>query len=205
MSIRSPLSAAVAAVALTQVASAAMVTFTNAPLWNFYSTNHGASVATENFNSYNGSYASGLTGSAGGIQWQAIARGGLVANSSYLAARVGDAVLTFSMAPSVQGVAGNFFATDAGLTVVPAIISVTLNDGSTYVGYSASASDFVGFYSTGASISSIAVSVAGNGPAGSYFATADNLYFAVVGGTTPAPGAFALIGAAGLVINRRRR
>jgi hypothetical protein len=106
------------------------------------------------------------------------------------------------MAPSVQGVAGNFFASDGdpNYNAVPAIISVTLSDGSSYIGFSTSAADFVGFYSTGAAISSVAISVAGS-PTGSYYATADNLYFAVV----PAPGAVALIAVAGLIGSRRRR
>ena len=204
MSIRNTLSVAAFAVALTQASSAAMVTFTNSTLWNGFSAGRGATTATENFNAYSGTYASGLSGSAGGVQWQATATGGLVAGSGFLAAQVGDAVLSFSMSPSVQGVAGNFFATDGAFNVLPAIISVTLNDGSSYIGYSASATDFVGFYSTGASISSISISVAGNGAPGTHFATADNLYFATVG-NVPAPGAIALVCAAGLFGSRRRR
>jgi hypothetical protein len=100
----------------------------------------------------------------------------------------------------VQGVAGNFFATDAAFNVLPAIIGVQLADGSSYIGYATTAADFVGFYSTGAAISSISVSVAGNLPAGTNFATVDNLYFAV-----PAPGAIALLGVAGLVSGARKR
>jgi hypothetical protein len=111
-----------------------------------------------------------------------------------------EALLTFNLAPSVQGVGGNFFATDASFGILPAIIGVTLADGSAYVGYAATAADFVGFYSTGAAISSISVSVAGNLPAGTNFATVDNLYFAV-----PAPGAIALLGVAGLVSGARKR
>jgi xanthosine utilization system XapX-like protein len=42
--------------------------------------------------------------------------------------------------------------------------------------------------------------VAGNLPAGTNFATVDNLYFAV-----PAPGAIALLGVAGLVSGARKR
>jgi hypothetical protein len=89
-----------------------------------------------------------------------------------------EALLTFNLSPSVQGVGGNFFATDASFGIVPAIIGVTLADGSSYVGYAASPPYFVGFYSTGAAISSISVSVAGDLPAGTNFATVDNLYFA---------------------------
>lgn len=200
MFIRIAFSAAAMTVAMTQAASAAMVTFTNNTLWSSFSASQGKTVATENFNSYNGFYASGLSGTAGGIQWTATAPGGLYAGLGYMSTNNAEALLTFNLSPSVQGVAGNFFATDASFNILPAIIGVTLADGSSYVGYAASAADFVGFYSTGAAIASISVSVAGNLPAGTNFATVDNLYFAV-----PAPGAFALIGVAGLVGGTRKR
>ncbi len=200
MSIRIALSAAAMTVVMTQAASAAMVTFTNATLWNGFTVAQGGSVATETFNSYNGFYLNGLTGNAGGIQWTASAPGELYAGSGFMSTNSPEALLTFNLSPSVQGVAGNFFATDANFNILPAIIGVQLADGSAYVGYAASAADFVGFYSTGAAISSISVSVAGNLPAGSNFATVDNLYFAV-----PAPGALALIGVAGIIGGSRKR
>jgi hypothetical protein len=108
--------------------------------------------------------------------------------------------LTFALSPSVQGVAGNFFGTDDSFGIVPAIVGVQLADGSSYIGYAASAADFVGFYSTGAAISSISVSASNVSGTNNIFATVDNLYFAV-----PAPGALALIGVAGLVGARRAR
>jgi hypothetical protein len=187
-------------VAMTQAASAAMVTFSNATLWNGFSAAQGASIATENFNSYNGFYVNGLTGNAGGIQWTASAPGNLYAGLGFMSTNNAEALLTFNLSPSVQGVGGNFFSTDASFNVLPAIIGVQLADGSAYVGYAASAADFIGFYSTGAAISSISVSVTGNLPAGTHFATVDNLYFAV-----PAPGAMALIGVAGLIGGSRKR
>jgi hypothetical protein len=201
MSIRIALSAAAMTVVMTQAASAAMVTFTNATLWNGFSVFQGASVATESFDAYNGFYANGLTGNAGGIQWTASAPGDLYAGSGFMSTNAPEALLTFNLSPSVQGVAGNFFSTDASFGIVPAIIGVTLADGSSYLGYAATAADFVGFYSTGAAISSISISVAGNLPAGTNFSTVNNLYFAVV----PAPGAVALIGVAGLIGGSRKR
>ena len=202
MSIRIALSAAAMTVVMTQAASAAMVTFTNATLWNGFTVAQGGSVATETFNSYNGFYLNGLTGNAGGIQWTASAPGELYAGSGFMSTNSPEALLTFNLSPSVQGVAGNFFATDANFNILPAIIGVQLSDGSAYIGYAASAADFVGFYSTGAAISNISVSVAGNLPSGTNFSTVDNLYFAV--GAVPAPGAVALIGLAALVSRRRR-
>ena len=200
MSIRIALSAAAMTVVMTQAASAAVITFTNNTLWSSFSAAQGNSVATETFNSYNGFYANGLTGNAGGIQWTASAPGDLYAGSGYMSTNAADALLTFMFSLGMQGVAGNFFATDANFNVIPAIIGVTLADGSSYLGYAATAADFVGFYSTGAAISSISISVAGNLPAGTNFATANNLYFAV-----PAPGAVALIGFAGLIGGSRKR
>ena len=200
MSIRIALSAAAMTVVMTQAASAAMVTFTNNALWSGFSAAQGNTVATETFNAYNGFYVNGLTGNAGGVQWTASAPQDLYAGSGFMSTNAPEALLTFTLSPSVQGVAGNFFATDASFAILPAIIGVQLADGSAYVGYAASAADFVGFYSTGAAISSISVSVAGNLPAGTNFATVDNLYFAV-----PAPGAIALLGVAGLVSGARKR
>ena len=200
MSIKIAFSAVAMSVVMTQAASAAMVTFTNNTLWTNFAASQGSAVATETFDSYNGFYLNGLTGNAGGIQWTASAPGELYAGSGYMSTNSADALLTFTLSPSVQGVAGNFFATDASFNILPAIIGVQLADGSAYVGNATSLSDFVGFYSTGASISSISITTLGNLPAGTNFATVNNLYFAV-----PAPGAVALIGLAGLIGGSRKR
>ena len=201
MSFKIAFSAVAMATVMTQAASAAMVTFTNNTLWtNFAASQGNSAVATETFDSYNGFYLNGLSGNAGGIQWTASAPGELYAGSGFMSTNSAEALLTFTMSPSVQGVAGNFFSTDASFNIIPAIIGVQLADGSAYVGNATSLSDFVGFYSTGASISSISITVAGNLPAGTNFATVNNLYFAV-----PAPGAAALIGLAGLIGGSRKR
>jgi len=203
MSFRIALSAAAMTVVMTQAASAAVVTFTDNTLWTSFSTAQGSSVATETFNAYNGFYTNGLTGNAGGIQWTATAPGNLYAGLGYMSTNNAEALLTFNLSPSVQGVGGNFFSTDASFNFLTAIIGVSLADGSAYLGFASSPAAFIGFYSTGAAISSISVSVAGALPAGTNFATVDNLSFAV---PVPAPGAFALIGVAGLVgISRKRR
>ena len=108
----------------------------------------------------------------------------------------------FRLLTGVQGVGGNIFGTDISFNVVPCIIQVTLADGSSYVNYATTALDFVGFYSTGAAISSISISAMPGMPGGGdVYPTANNLYFAAV----PAPGAIALLGVAGLVGGRRRR
>ena len=186
---------------MTQAASAAMITFTNNTLWSGFVASQGKTVAPETFNSYNGYYVSGLSGNAGGIQWTASAPGNLYADLGYMSTNNPSETLTFTLSPSVQGVAGNFFGTDQSFGILPAIIGVQLADGSSYVGYAASAADFVGFYSTGASISSISVTASNVSGTQSIYATVDNLYFAVV----PAPGAVALLGLAGLVSGARKR
>ena len=89
------------------------------------------------------------------------------------------------------------FGTNASFEVVLAALTVTLADGTSYVSDQTSASDFVGFYSNGAAISSISVSTSTEGT----YATVGNLYFA----TVPAPGALVLLATAGYVSGRTRR
>jgi len=102
----------------------------------------------------------------------------------------------------VYGISGNFFGTDGASTVVPSLVLVSLNDGTSYLNLIDTSTVFVGFVSTGAAISSISVSAQPlPGGATSVYPTVDNLGFAYV----PAPGAIALLGLAGLAGSRRRR
>ena len=201
MTIRSAVGTAFAvAVTMTCSASAAVVSFTNSVLWNFYSTNAGASVVTETFNGIaDGFYASPFSGSAGPINWLATASGGLYVQGGQFSTNNPEA-MTFTMSPGVQGVAGNFYGTDVNFNVVPTIVQVTLSDGTSYIGFQNAATDFVGFYSTGAAISSITISGQSPTSGGIVYPTANNLYFAVV----PAPGALALLAVAGLAGGKRR-
>jgi len=202
MTIRSAVGTAFAvAVTMTCSASAAVVSITNSVLWNFYSTNAGASVVTETFNGIaDGFYASPFSGSVGPINWLATANGGLYVQGGQFSTNNPEA-MTFTMSPGVQGVAGNFYGTDINFNVVPTIVQVTLNDGTSYIGFQNAPTDFVGFYSTGAAISSITISGQSPTAGGNVYPTADNLYFAVV----PAPGAIAMVAMAGLVARRRQR
>ena len=197
--------ACAASAMLASSASAAIATYSQFSLWGQDVVAAGASVATETFNSYGTSYyASPLTGSVGGINWSATATGGIFCSNGYFSTN-NPVAATFTFAPGVMSVGANIFGTDSNFNIVAARITVTLADGSSYIASTSVPTDFVGFISNGAAISSLtmnAVSAPG-GPTNTYV-TADNMYFGVVG-VVPAPGAAALIGLAGLVASRRRR
>jgi hypothetical protein len=109
------------------------------------------------------------------------------------------ATLTFSFSKGVRGVAGNIFGSNLLGNAVPAIIDVTVSDGTAYEGIAFSAGEFIGFYSSTANITSLSITVASFDPSASIHAAIDNLYLAV-----PSPGAAALVGLAGLLAKRRR-
>ena len=188
--------------AISSSVSAAITTYSSFIFWGEDVVAAGESVATETFNSYNGYYASPLTGSVGGIGWSATATGGIFCNSTYGYFSTNNPVAaTFTFAPGVQSVGANIFGTDSNFNIVAARITVTLADGSSYIASTSVPTDFVGFISNGAAISSLTMNAVGSG---NVYVTADNMYFGVVG-VVPAPGAVALIGLAGLVASRRRR
>ena len=81
--------------------------------------------------------------------------------------------------------------------MLPAVVVVLLEDGTSYVNLMTLESSFVGFISTGAAISSITLSLP---LASDLYPTVDRMVFGVV----PAPGAIALLGLAGFVGLRRR-
>jgi len=194
------ISACAASAMLASGASAAIATYSNFSFWQQGVVAAGSSVATETFNSYSsGFYASPLTGSTGGINWSATANGGLFCQSGYFSTNY-PAAATFTFAPGVMSVGANIFGTDPSFSILPATITVTLADGSSYIASTTGPSDFVGFISDGAAISSLTMAASDTAP-GDIYVTADNMYFGVV----PAPGALALLAAAGLSATRRRR
>lgn len=161
-------------------------------------------IVVEDFKSYSGAYANGLTGNAGPIQWTASAinyigaPSSLVVNTARLSSAAPDQNLAFTFAPGVFAVGGNFFSRDAGFNVIPALVGVSFADGSSSVQYVTSETGFSGFISDVA-ITQLMVSVYPV-PAGVNYAAVNNLYFGVV----PAPGAAALLGLAALISRRRR-
>jgi hypothetical protein len=190
----------VACTAIVSSAQAAFITFGNQTLWNQFVTGSGWQVATETFNGVaDGFYAGSYSGSVSGVNWTGSASGGIYAQGGLFSTN-NPVQLDFTFSPGVQGVGGNIFGTDIAFNVVPCIIQVTLADGTSYVNYATTATDFVGFYSTGAAIASMSIQTTATG-AGSVYATVDNLYFTVV----PAPGSLALLAVAGLGSAARRR
>ena len=194
--------ACAASAMLASSASAAIGTYSQFSLWGQDVVASGSSVGTETFNSYNGYYASPLTGSVGGINWSATAPGGLFCQTGYFSTN-NPVSATFTFAPGVMSVGANIFGTDSNFNIVAARITVTLADGFSYIASTSVPTDFVGFISNGAAISSLTMNAVG-APGSNVYVTADNMYFGVVG-VVPAPGAVALIGLAGLVASRRRR
>ena len=193
------ISACAASAMLASGASAAIATYSNFSSWQQDVVAAGSSVATETFNSYNGYYASPLTGSTGGINWSAAATGGLFCQSGYFSTN-NPVAATFTFAPGVMSVGANIFGTDNSFNLLPARITVTLADGSSYIASTTGPSDFVGFISNTAAISSLTMAASDTAP-GDIYVTADNMYFGVV----PAPGSLALLASAGLSATRRRR
>jgi hypothetical protein len=199
------LSSLVAAASVASTSSAAIIVFTSEFVWDSYATSNDAAQFTETFESYNGSYASPLTGSQGGVNWSAIATGGLyvgAVGSSQALSTNNPTPMTISFTgAAVQGVSGNIFGTDINFNVVPSIVQLSLQDGTSYIGFIDSLTAFVGFYSTGAAITAVTISAQPlPGGTNNVYATFDNMTFAVV----PAPGAIALLGLAGLAGRRRR-
>lgn len=193
-----------ATLGMASVASGAVVVFNDHTTWNVYTALQGATVATENFEAFPVLPAATLTGIAGTTTWTASAIGGVRVGlvnlppvHKAISTSRPDATLNFTFAPGVQGIGGEMFGTRDDFSVVFARITVTLADGTSYVNDQTSALNFVGFYSTGATISSLSVATSTAGT----FATVDNLYFA----TVPAPGALALLSLAGVVGGRSRR
>ena len=149
--------ATVVCASFVQLAPAAVVVFTDQSVWNSYSASQGSSVAAETFNDLSGVYSGSVSGTAGSTAWTASAPQGLFAIAGIFQSNAPE-TMTFSFSPGVQGVSAFVFATDTTQNSAPSIMEVTLSDGSTYIGYSTSINDFLGFYSNGAAITGLTIS-----------------------------------------------
>lgn len=182
-------------------ASAAIITFTQQNVWEGYSALQSIAVYTETFNGIsNGFYASPYSGSTGPVNWTASATGGIYVQGGLFSTNNPE-TLTFNFGSGVNGVAGNFFATDINFNVVPAFVYLTLNDGTSYIGYIDSQTAYTGFFSTGALITGLQIQA--TQPGGTVYPTVDNMQFAT-NDVVPAPGALALLALAGVAGRRRR-
>ena len=189
---------------MSSIASGAVVVINSQVAWDVYVAAEGATVAVESFESFATGARPSATGIAGGTTWNASASGGLFFGNvnvppihRVISTTDANQTLNFTFAPGVQGIGGEMFGRNAEFGVVLARITVRLADGTSYVNDPTTATAFVGFYSDGATISSISVATSTSDT----FATVDNLYFA----TVPAPGALALISLAGVVGAQSRR
>ncbi len=189
------------ALSFSSIASAALYVTSFDGDYNTLVASIGCTSYTETFGATpTGFLPSGYSSSTGPVNWSATATGGLYVQAGLFSTNNAGQALTFNFsAPglSVQAVGGNFFATDAIFNVLPAVVVVLLDDGTSYVNLMTLESSFVGFISTGAAISSITLSLP---LASDLYPTVDRMVFGVV----PAPGAIALLGLAGLVGLRRR-
>ena len=201
MNVKLAASVLAASTAITSVSSAAIFVFNQQTTWETFAGVYGTYVFTEDFNDIaDGFYSSPFVDSTGPVNWSATAAGGLYVNAGVFSTNTPE-TMTFNFSgAALNGVGGNFFATDIGFNAVPALIFVSLNDGTSYAGVISNTSTFTGFYSTGAAITSI--SVQAFSPSTPVYPSVDNMKFATL---VPAPGALALLGLAGAVAGRRRR
>ena len=206
--IRHFLPSATLLVAFSSSASAAIVVYVNQGIWNNAVANAGMVVETETFNEItNGFHESPFAGDTASVHWSAEASNGLFVQDGVFSTNSPE-TLTFNFAPGVRAVGGNFFGTDIDFNNASVIFTVSLSNGTSFSGEASSPESFTGFRSTNAAtISSLSIDVEPaqgfmGGGVPPVYPSVDNLYFGV---TSPAPGAVALLGAAGLIASRRRR
>jgi hypothetical protein len=199
MSSRAPRYAALAACSLAPVANAAVLEYFSFAAW---STAPGTTfLGTDNLASYSGFHGGAWPGTVGSVSWIADSNFGSTVMSSYAAAPM---TFTFTSPSGIGGFGGNLFVAYINFAAAPRTLSVdvTLAD-STVVSFSRVnplATDFWGFRSTGAEITSVTLSST------SEFPTVGNLSFLSAASAVPLPGAagLAALGLAGRAGRRRR-
>jgi len=173
----------------------------------------GATVlGTDTLAAYGGVHGGAWPGTAGPVGWTATSNPGVAFGTN---ADLGSTVMssyspaapmtfTFSYAPGIGGFGGNLFVAYINFATAPRTLSVdvTLADSSvhSFVRVDPLATDFWGFRSSGAAITSVTLSST------SEFPTVGNLSFLSLGAAVPVPGAagLAAVGLVGLAGRRRR-
>ena len=188
------------ALSFSSIASAALYVTSYDADYNTLVASIGCTTYTETFGATpTGFLPSGYSSSTGPVNWSATATGGLYVQAGLFSTNSAGQALTFDFsAPglSIQAVGGNFFATDSSFNVVPAIVAVQLDDGTSYVNLMTLESSFVGFVSKGVAINSVSLSLP---VAADLFPTVDRMLLSDL----PVPGVIALLGVAGFVGLRR--
>ena len=190
----------VAAVAtfISSTTFAAVLVFDNAQVFNAGLLDSSLANYGQTFESYSGPAAS-FTGGTGDYAWKASSPLGVLAQASVIQTLASSGTLKFEFSSgNVYGVGGLFHYVDLTGAYTSGLMKIKLNDGTTFIRSISSQTTFSGFITTGASITSLELSHTGS--TGVTFSAAESLTV----GYVPAPGAFALLGLAGVVSRRRR-
>lgn len=180
-------------------------------------------LRTEDFNSLaTGSFASVSNGTAANWwSWTASSAAGTMnvgdnAAGRFIASAASGAAMTIafngatssdgSFVSGLRGIGGGFRFYDAAGNAINGRLRLTLSDGASVVRNFGSDESFAGFWLTAPDLTITSLTIE---PFGSYsgtrFVGAHTLYLGYAGVAVPAPGAIALLGAAGLIGTVRRR
>lgn len=196
-----PTCAAICSLSIAALSAADIYVFDNAVTFAGFCNDAGVIRQAQDLSQLApGSYAS-LTGGSGDFAWNLSAPNGVFLDAS-ATARTQQNSDTLSLSfgsTNVFAIGGNFFKVDSSGATKAGIMRIRLSDGTSFIRTVSSDTVFSGFASTGANITSVEVSHAGN-LGSQYFVATSGFSIGVV----PAPGAAALVGLAGLLARRRR-
>lgn len=177
---------------------------------NLFSAGYSAEFYTENFKGLAGMNGSSISGGAGWASWSATASAGLLnaTPTGLYAAQAGASLTMDFTAPcdmpmgGVRGIGGGFQLVNAQGQAVAGKIWLRLSSGASIFRTISSANSFMGFWVADPTqvITSFKVQPMGTGAA--FFVGAETMY---LGTAVPAPGALALLAAAGITGGVRRR
>ncbi len=177
---------------------ASVLVFDNAQVFNAGLSDSSLASFDQTFESYSGPAAS-FTGGTGDYSWKASSNLGVAAQAGVIQTLSSSGTLKFEFSSgNVYGVGGLFHYVDLTGGYQGGLMKIKLSDGTTFIRSITSQTTFTGFITTDVSITSLELSHIGS--IGATFSAAESLTI----GYVPAPGAFALLGLAGLASRRRR-